>query len=301
VNGVTFNRTLAMYVIFNNKFQCFLGIPDNLAEVATHELGHAIGLGHSTVADAVMRSSAYGGSRGPRLGDDDMDAVHCVYPHTLTLSSPVGGETFTAGETRPVTWSSTLEAGPDSGEISLEYSDDNGATWRAMTSTTPNDGHYDWNIDVSPGVLNRVRAVRHNRVSPTPPPFPSACSIASSPSSFTVVAVPIGGVPDGSSGEPLTLGKAGSDLALDWGDSGNTAVDNYAIYRGGLDMLRTGTWDHLPVTCTAGMDLHEQLPSGGGSSFYLVAPLSGTAEGNLGTGSDGQLRPAAASSCGTPE
>lgn len=301
VNGVTYNRALAMYVIFNNNFQCILGNPENLAEVATHELGHAIGLGHSTVSDAIMRSSAYGGSRGPRLGDDDMDAAHCVYPHTLSLSSPVGGESFATGETRSVTWNSTLEAGPDTGEVDLEYSDDAGTTWHALAAGTGNDGHYDWNISLGSGVQYKLRTVRHNRVSPTPSPWPSACSSGSSPAVFSVTALPLGDVPDGSSGQPLLLGKAGTDVTLSWGDTGNAAVDDYAVYRGDLDTLRSGTWNHMPATCTAGMDRYEQLPSGGSSTFYLVAPLSGSTEGNLGTGSDGLVRPVSVATCGTPE
>jgi hypothetical protein len=230
-----------------------------------------------------------------------MDAVHCIYPHTLSLSSPLGGESFTAGETRPVTWNSSLEAGPDPGEVDLEYSDDDGTTWYALISGTGNDGHHDWNIDVDPGAQYKVRAVRHNRVSPTPSPWPSACSASTSPAVFSIAALSLGAVPDGSSGQPLLLGKAGTDVTLSWGDTGNPAVDDYAVYRGDLDTLRSGTWNHMPATCTAGIDRYEQLPSGGGSTFYLVAPLSGSAEGNLGAGSDGLIRPASAATCGTPE
>ena len=81
-------------MIFNDAFQCFLGNADNLAEVATHRLGHGLGFGHSTVPDAIMRSYAYGrNGRGPRpLGDDDRDGAHCLYPHTFALTAPNGGE-----------------------------------------------------------------------------------------------------------------------------------------------------------------------------------------------------------------
>ncbi len=301
VNGVTYSPALSMYVIFNNDFQCFLGDPDNLAEVATHELGHAIGLGHSTVPDAIMRSSAYGWERGPRLGDDDMDAVHCIYPHTLSMTSPVGGETFTVGESRPVTWNTSLETGPDTGEVDLEYSADGGGTWLPLASGTSNDGYHDWSIDAPPGALYRVRAVRHNRIIPTPAPYPSACSAGSSPADFTVAAAALAAVPDGSQGPPLILGKSGTDLTFRWGDSGSDAVDDHAIYRGDLDTLRAGTWNHMPETCNAGNDLFEVLPQSGNSSFYLVSPLSGSIEGDLGSGSDGQLRPESVSPCGTRE
>ena len=100
MNGVSFYPALRLYVIFNTNFSCFLGNADNLAEVATHELGHGLGFGHSTVADATMAAFAYG-NRGPRLGNDDKDAAHCHYPRALTLTSPNGGECWTAGTCTP--------------------------------------------------------------------------------------------------------------------------------------------------------------------------------------------------------
>jgi hypothetical protein len=298
VNGVAYNRILSMYVIFNNGFECFLGDPDNLAEVAAHELGHAIGLGHSAVPDAIMRPSAYGSYRGPRLGDDDMDAVHCIYPHTLSMTSPSGGESFPFGESRPVTWEATTETSIDRGEIDLEYSNDSGTTWIPLAAGTIDDGHYDWNINVAPGERYRVRAVRYNRIQPTPAPYPSACSAAVSPADFSVVDEPSDIVFDFTPEPMMTIGKSGSDLTINWSESGSEQVDGYAIYRGDLDSLRSGTWNHVPETCNAGTDLHEVLPQPAGSSYYLISPLSGTVEGDLGTGSDGLPRPESSLPCG---
>jgi hypothetical protein len=151
VNNVAFYPIVRQYLIFNNNFQCFLGNPDNLAEVAAHELGHGIGFGHSTVADAIMRASAYGNGRGPRLGNDDRDAAHCFYPHTLTVTSPAGGESWPAGSLHWVDWTVTPEAGPDPGTVDLEYSVNSGLSWTVIGAGEPNDGVYAWTVPSFPG------------------------------------------------------------------------------------------------------------------------------------------------------
>lgn len=305
VNGVTFYPELRQYVIFNNNFQCFLGNADNLAEVAAHEFGHGIGFGHSTVPDAIMRASAYGAGRGPRLGDDDRDAAHCVYPHTLTVTSPNGGESWTAGSVHAVTWTATAEAGPDPGTVDIESSSDGGATWSAIATTAPNDGSFLWTVGGTPGSQSLVRVVRHNRVSPTPAPFPEACSQDASDGVFTILPAPpvtAGCVPDGANGPAVRIdrGSAGT-LVVTWGASCSSTAADYAIYQGTLAALRSGTWDHLPVSCAAGTDLTETIAPAAVSSYYLVAPLAAGMEGTLGTTSSSTQRPASTSACAPRE
>jgi hypothetical protein len=306
VNGVTFFPILRQYVIFNNNFQCFLGNADNLAEVATHELGHGIGFGHSAVADAIMRSSAYGNGRGPRLGDDDRDGAHCEYPHALIVTSPNGGESWSGGGTHSITWGVTGEAGPDPGTVDIEYSADAGLTWSALSTAEPNDGSYAWTIASNPSGQSSVRVVRHNRTVPTPAPFPEACSKDASDASFTVVsgaAAPVAGTaPDGSSGAPLHLDKAaGGNLTLTWGLSCSGSASDYAIYEGTLQALRLGTWDHVPKTCSAGADLTETIVPGALDGYYLIAPMAAAREGLLGRSSTAVERPPSTSACAPRE
>jgi hypothetical protein len=304
VNNVTFYPALRLYLIFNNAFECFLGNTDNLAEVAAHELGHGIGFGHSTVADAIMRATAYGNGRGPRLGDDDRDAAHCHYPHTLTVTAPNGGESWTAGTVHAITWTATAEVGPDPGTVSLDYSTDSGSSWLPITAGDTNDGSYSWTVPSAPGAHARVRAVRPNRVSPMPSPYPSACSADASNADFTIVAAnpAAGTVPDGAPGVPVLVAKAtGSDITVTWGPSCAGTASDYAIYEGTLAALRSGSWDHAPVTCSAGADLTQTFTPGSGSRYYLVAPRAGSKEGGLGAGSSGTPRPASPGACAPRE
>ena len=63
-----------------------------IEDVATHEFGHALGLGHSTVAGATMYPSISTCSQQSRLLDaDDIAAVRALYPPTaLPPAPPVG-------------------------------------------------------------------------------------------------------------------------------------------------------------------------------------------------------------------
>ena len=80
IGGITFSHIFEGDVVFNRNFQCFLGVSANLAEVATHEIGHSIGFGHSPDTNAIMYASAHGQGRGATLGADDIAAVSFLYP-----------------------------------------------------------------------------------------------------------------------------------------------------------------------------------------------------------------------------
>ena len=296
VNGVSFYPALRLYVIFNTNFSCFLGIADNLAEVATHELGHGLGFGHSTVADATMAAYAYG-NRGPRLGNDDKDAAHCHYPRTLTLTSPNGGEAWSAGTLHAVTWTSPMETGPDPGTVTLEFSTDSGNSWTTLATGEPDDGTYLWLVPDSQGGGRRVRVLRYNRIVPTPAPYPTACSQDASNASFTIGAPPVAGVvPDS-----VKVGRSGGSLTLTWAGSCSGQASGYAVYEGTLSALRAGMSDVEPITCAAGTDLTESFVPGTGNRYYVVAATVSGAEGALGSASTGLARLPSADACAPRE
>jgi hypothetical protein len=86
-------------------------------------------------------------------------------------------------------------------------------------------------------------------------------------------------------------------LRLTWEPSCSTDAIDHAVYEGSLDALRSGLWDHAPVTCSAGPDLVEYVVPEAGSRYFLIAPLTLSAEGTMGSASDGTLRPPSALAC----
>ena len=81
VNGTTFQRITLGKVVFNNGWeQCEIWNACNLAEVATHEIGHTIGLGHSEDSTATMAAVAHFDGRCAGLASDDITAAQFIYP-----------------------------------------------------------------------------------------------------------------------------------------------------------------------------------------------------------------------------
>ena len=249
-----------------------------------------------------MRAWAYG-DRGAVLGADDRDAVDCIYPHTFTILAPNGGESWTAGTVRTITWTSSTEPGSDPGTVNVEWSSDAGVTWRTIAEGERNDGSLPWVVPNVPGIRTRVRVTRRSTTAAPSGGLAAVCSQDSSNASFTIRPGfgPAGAIPDGSSGPPLRVTRtAAGTLVVAWGASCG-APTNYALYEGTLDALRAGQWDHRPLTCQAGSDLSETVTPGPGDRYYLAAPIAAQAEGSLGAGSAGLLRPASASPCALRE
>ncbi len=81
VNGTTFAQIVTGKLTFNNGWGgCALWTPCNVAEVMTHELGHTIGLGHSSDSTATMYAYAHFDGRCASLRSDDMAGVSFIYP-----------------------------------------------------------------------------------------------------------------------------------------------------------------------------------------------------------------------------
>jgi Matrixin len=81
-------------VFWDAGFQFFTGTSGctngfYIEDVATHEFGHALGLGHSTVTSATMYPSiSYCSQQSRTLDPDDIAAVLSIYPPTATPPAP---------------------------------------------------------------------------------------------------------------------------------------------------------------------------------------------------------------------
>lgn len=78
----------------------------DLESVAVHEIGHLLGLGHSSVEDAIMFPSISAGTRKVQLADDDIQGVQTLYGSNpdfngTTSSSPPVRESDSSGAHYP--------------------------------------------------------------------------------------------------------------------------------------------------------------------------------------------------------
>lgn len=92
---------------------------------------------------------------------------------------------------------------------------------------------------------------------------------------------------------PLLLGKTGDPqlVQLDWSPSCGPGTTDYAVRQGTL-----GNWfDDDAVVCSTGGALSWQVDLPPGPAYFLIVPLSPTAEGSYGRTSSGAERPASAS------
>jgi hypothetical protein len=103
--GRTFGKILEADVGVNPGMAACIPDPLLLSEVVAHELGHLIGLGHSSqdrneadplLRDALMFFLVHADGRGAVVNDDDRAGAATLYPLALLATTPVGFATCEA-------------------------------------------------------------------------------------------------------------------------------------------------------------------------------------------------------------
>jgi len=121
INGTTFQYRITQgFVSCNPWAACNFGDHCSVQFIVTHEMGHALGLGHSQFQQATMYAIAYQIARCAVIWTDDQDAIKFVYPGsggpgplsitTTSLPSGTVGSAYSqpvnaSGGTPPYTWS----------------------------------------------------------------------------------------------------------------------------------------------------------------------------------------------------
>jgi hypothetical protein len=84
---------------------------------------------------------------------DSSAATFGITVSTITLTSPNGGESWSAGSNQSVSWGTTGTLD----NVKVEWSRDNGTTWNTVVASTPNTGSYAWTVPDSGSTMSLVR------------------------------------------------------------------------------------------------------------------------------------------------
>ncbi len=111
VNGQSFYRIFEADVVVNDQWNGCRFYEDfpKLAEVLTHELGHALGLGHSSDPGATMYAFAHFDGRGASLAEADIAGLRFAYP---SADPPTPADLALLSVTAPATARSTGTSAP---------------------------------------------------------------------------------------------------------------------------------------------------------------------------------------------
>lgn len=160
MDGRTYARIRCASVTFADGWEnCEEWNECNLAEIAAHELGHAIGFDHSSDPQATMYFQAHFDGRCATLQTDDRDGLAYVYPSSLPITNLIPDILPVVTPDQP--WELPLSAtgGAPPYTWSLERSD-------YCSLTVHPEGTLE---GVTPGCLCRSRTIAS---APTPAPSP---------------------------------------------------------------------------------------------------------------------------------
>lgn len=95
------------------------------------------------VPTTVSRSCLIRISGGNGSLSDESDGVFSILSTLLTVTSPNGGEFWEIGSIKTITWEGGWGIIDN---VKIDYSYNNGESWNTITSSTPNNGNYQWTV-----------------------------------------------------------------------------------------------------------------------------------------------------------
>lgn len=106
--------------------------------------------------EALRRASdSPGGSSILRVLSNAIDYVNELLAPpapVVTVTAPNGGENWTAGTQKSITWSSTSVT-----SVKLAYSTNNGTSWIDIAASVPSSGSYNWTVPATPSTQCKVK------------------------------------------------------------------------------------------------------------------------------------------------
>ena len=137
----------------------------------------------------------------------------------INITSPNGGESWTAGEIHEITWISSGSVG----NVDIIYTYDGGSTWQSIVADTPNDGSHLWTVPDTPSGNCYVQVLEHADGVP----------YDASDAPFTILTVPLPSLeltaPNG--WEHWTLGTT---KAITWNAINYTGTVRLVLFKNGV-------------------------------------------------------------------
>jgi len=99
----------------------------------------------------LLRVQATGGT--PTDSSNANFTIQTSPPSVITVTSPNGGESWTAATSQAVTWTSSNY----SGNVNIDLSTNNGTSWSSQVSNTANDGTQSITLPSSPSTMCLAR------------------------------------------------------------------------------------------------------------------------------------------------
>jgi hypothetical protein len=98
--------------------------------------------------------------------NDTSDAAFTIPPPPISVSvvSPNGGEVWLVNTQHEIIWTSSGGAGKR--YATIEYSTDNGATWKVIASAIPDSGKYTWTIPKDPSTRAVMKIIVNDSYTP---------------------------------------------------------------------------------------------------------------------------------------
>ncbi|MDZ4120798.1 MAG: M6 family metalloprotease domain-containing protein, partial [Candidatus Cloacimonadaceae bacterium] len=108
----------------------------------------------ATIPSGFLGNNLPGGINLYNIGQAGESISFSVKISDIQLTYPTGGEVWFASTNKTITW----KAKTTSGNVSIEYSLNNGSSWNMIVAATPNDGDYTWaNIPFANTSEGRIR------------------------------------------------------------------------------------------------------------------------------------------------
>ncbi|MFN8062588.1 MAG: hypothetical protein U0Q12_25775 [Vicinamibacterales bacterium] len=282
VNGQYFSSFSHAFIVFNTAAELGAGYTSalNFTRILTHELGHAIGLGHTptSLANATTNimypSCCYLSTpTPPTIGPDDLAGLEFIYPMTS------GGGTTCTYSVSPGSVQASYTAGTATVTVTTQsgcgWSAASQASWLSVASGASGTGN--GSVTVSYGTNtgatragSLVIAGQTVTVNQTAISAPSACSYTVNPTALSIGAGGGTGVVtvSTSSGCTWTAGSPVNWIVVTSGSSGTGAGSVSLIVDSNTGPARSATLTIAGVTVTVSQ------AAGATSCTYAVSPAS---------------------------